>query len=59
LFGNYNFALADDRTLQFFATVNNLFDREPPFAPELQYPTNPTFFDQIGRSYRVGARYKF
>jgi iron complex outermembrane receptor protein len=59
LFGNYNFVLADDRTLQFFATVNNLLDREPPFAPELQYPTNPTFFDQIGRSYRVGARYKF
>jgi iron complex outermembrane recepter protein len=59
LFGNYSFALSDDRSLQIFGVVSNVFDKEPPFAPELQYPTNPTFFDQIGRSYRLGMRVKF
>ena len=48
-----------DQTVQVFAAINNLFDKEPPFAPEAQYPTNPTYFDQIGRTYRVGARISF
>ncbi|MEJ0035120.1 MAG: TonB-dependent receptor [Gammaproteobacteria bacterium] len=56
LFGSYDLALAGDTSVQLFASVNNLFDKEPPFAPELQYPTNPTYFDQIGRSYRAGFR---
>ena len=59
LFGNYDFSLAGDTSLQLFASVSNLFDKEPPFAPELQYPTNPTYFDQIGRTYRAGVRVKF
>ena len=46
-------------TVQLFAAINNLFDKEPPFAPELQYPTNPTYFDQIGRTYRAGVRVRF
>ncbi len=59
LFGNYDFSLAGDTSLQLFASVSNLFDKEPPFAPELQYPTNPTYFDQLGRTYRAGVRVQF
>jgi outer membrane receptor protein involved in Fe transport len=39
--------------------INNVFDKVPPFAPEGQYPTNPAYFDQIGRTYRLGARVQF
>lgn len=59
LFGNYDFSLTGDTSVQLFASVSNLFDKEPPFAPELQYPTNPTYFDQIGRTWRAGLRVRF
>ena len=59
LFGSVDVPMFGDQTLQFFAVINNLFDKEPPFAPEGQYPTNPTYFDQIGRTYRLGARISF
>jgi hypothetical protein len=41
---------------EMFVQVNNLLDRKPPLAPQLQYPTNPVFFDLIGRTYRMGVR---
>ena len=41
-----------------FAQVNNLMDRAPPSAPQLQYPSNPVYFDLIGRSYKFGVRMK-
>jgi outer membrane receptor protein involved in Fe transport len=59
LFGNFDFPSAGGAEIQVFAAINNLFDKEPPLAPELQYPTNPTYFDQIGRSYRAGVRLRF
>jgi iron complex outermembrane recepter protein len=43
---------------QLFVQVNNLMDRSPPSAPQLQYPSNPVYFDLIGRSYRFGVRMK-
>lgn len=48
-----------DKQIEAFGQVNNLFDRSPPIAPQLQYPTNPVYFDQLGRSYRVGVRMNF
>ena len=59
LFGNFDFAGGGAASVQLFAAINNLLDKEPPFAPELQYPTNPTYFDQIGRTYRAGVRVRF
>jgi outer membrane receptor protein involved in Fe transport len=59
LFGSYDSALASDTSVQPFASISNLFDKEPPFAPELQYPTHSTYFDPIGRSYRAGVRVRF
>jgi outer membrane receptor protein involved in Fe transport len=59
LFGSYDFTWSGETSVQLFGSITNLFDKEPPFAPELQYPTNPTYFDQIGRTYRAGLRVKF
>jgi iron complex outermembrane recepter protein len=58
LAGSYNFNVGDS-SLQLFAQVNNLANRKPPSVPGLQYPTNPVYFDQIGRSFRVGVRFGY
>lgn len=44
---------------ELFFRVNNLFNKAPPIAPEFQYPTNPAYFDTIGRYYTIGARARF
>ncbi len=41
---------------ELFGSVSNLFDVDPPAAPETQFYTNPVYFDTIGRYFRVGAR---
>jgi outer membrane receptor protein involved in Fe transport len=47
---------------QIYATVNNLFDKDPPLAPTrtgvpfLGFPTNGTVFDLVGRYITVGVR---
>jgi len=44
---------------QLFGVVNNVTDRDPPIAPvNFSFPTINSFFDMVGRSYRVGIRYK-
>jgi outer membrane receptor protein involved in Fe transport len=46
--------------MQLFWAIQNLFDEDPPVAPGGNvYPTNPVFFDTIGRRYRVGVRFEF
>jgi len=59
LAGSYNFNTGSDTSLQLFAQVNNLANRKPPSVPGLQYPTNPVYFDQIGRSFRIGVRFGY
>jgi len=59
LFATYRFSSVPDRGAELFVAVNNLFDRDPPAAPETQFYTNPTYFDTIGRYFRIGARYKY
>jgi len=56
---NGSWAFGGENNIQVFAQVNNLFDRSPPMAPQLQYPSNPVYFDLIGRSYRAGIRFEF
>jgi iron complex outermembrane receptor protein len=59
-FGSYDFIQQDDNQLQLFWAVNNLLDKDPPVAPGGNfYPTNPVFFDTVGRRYRVGLRLSF
>ena len=53
-----NFGAGD--SLQLFWAIQNLLDEDPPIAPGGNvYPTNPVFFDTIGRRYRVGVRFGF
>lgn len=47
------------RGFELFFRINNLLDQEPPIVPEFQFPTNPVYFDTIGRYYTVGARARF
>jgi len=42
-----------------FASVNNVFDKEPPTAPSIAGNGNFILFDPIGRAYRVGMRARF
>ena len=46
--------------IEIFGNVDNLFDKNPPIVPAtFGYPTNATFFDMIGRTYRIGVRGRF
>jgi iron complex outermembrane recepter protein len=59
LSGRYRLPIRNERTWELFATINNALDEDPPLAPDGGYPTNPAFFDQIGRSFRIGIRGDF
>jgi outer membrane receptor protein involved in Fe transport len=47
------------RKFEFFGSVNNLWDRDPPVAPSSFSSTSPAYFDVLGRAYRVGVRVEF
>jgi outer membrane receptor protein involved in Fe transport len=59
--GSYDFEQnKGDHELQLFWAINNLLDRDPPVAPGGNaFPTNPVFFDTIGRLIRAGVRISF
>lgn len=58
--GSYNFERNSDNQLQLFWAINNLLDQDPPVAPGgNSFPTNPVFFDTIGRRFRAGVRLQF
>jgi len=64
---NYRIKPEGARTqMEWFGTVENLLDADPPVAPgttgsvvQSSYPTNPAFFDTLGRRYRMGVRVKY
>ena len=55
----YRLPSAAEQTVELFAGVQNLLDRDPPVAPSNQGATNNILFDPLGRSYRVGVRLNF
>jgi iron complex outermembrane recepter protein len=59
LTSSYNFQFSGMERTEVFVTVNNLFDRDPPFANGSVGGTNAVFFDTLGRTYRAGVRMKF
>jgi iron complex outermembrane receptor protein len=66
LSGSYEFAdVGPAKNFQIFATVDNLFDRDPPIAAgngnggNLNGGTNAIYFDTFGRFYRLGVRTNF
>ncbi|WP_093383366.1 TonB-dependent receptor domain-containing protein [Rugamonas rubra] len=59
-----NYQLPGRRGVQLFATVNNLFNKQPPLLPvygsfNLMYPTNPSVYDVVGRYISAGVRFQF
>jgi len=50
-------------TTEVFVNVQNLFDRDPPFAPSpagaTPTPTDTGLYDQVGRNWRVGFRLRY
>jgi outer membrane receptor protein involved in Fe transport len=56
LSGSYEFS----EQLQVFGVVNNALDRDPAITPNgFGLPTTAVYFDTVGRSYRLGFRYRF
>lgn len=55
--------VASARPSEFFVTVNNLFDRDPPIDPRFlafgTIPTNRSLYDVVGRQFTAGFRFKF
>jgi hypothetical protein len=60
---SYRIALPQSRSVELFATVNNLFDTDPPMIPSgaaggiNESSTNGQFYDVVGRFFRFGARF--
>jgi iron complex outermembrane receptor protein len=59
LSGSYDFEMRDADSVQVYALVTNVLDRDPPISPTGVGGANAIFFDTLGRSYRVGVRMKF
>jgi iron complex outermembrane recepter protein len=65
--GTYTFKDGPASGLQVFMQVNNVFNKQPPFADggggfgptNLNGGTNPIFFDTLGLDWRLGFRYRF
>lgn len=60
--GRYGIKLGDDKSMELFAGMNNVFDRKPPPVP-LNFlsplATNPIFYDVVGRYVFAGVRAAF
>lgn len=60
---SYDLPVRDGKA-QLFATVNNLFNQQPPLFPSsavpgLSYPTIQSLYDVMGRYITVGAKFRF
>jgi iron complex outermembrane receptor protein len=56
--GSYDMKWLNLDKFQVFASINNLFDKNPPFSAGNVGGANATFFDTLGRTYKVGFRMK-
>lgn len=58
----YKFEI-DNKNIEAYLTVNNLFNKAPPVAPSVTtatyYPTNVYIYDMYGRYYVAGLRFQF
>jgi len=48
-----------NHSVQIYGVINNLTDANPPVAPQVTTMTNTAYFDQIGRSFKIGAKFKY
>ena len=54
---SYDLKLWGAERTEIFGTINNIFDKDPPFAAGVG-GTNAVFYDMLGRTFRVGVRVK-
>jgi len=52
----YRLPLTKSGSLEIFAAIQNLLNRDPPVAPSNQGSSNLILFDPLGRLYRIGLR---
>ena len=57
--GSYNLQVSNLKQFQIFGSINNLFDKSPPFTGGGISGATPSFSDTLGRAYRMGVRLKF
>ncbi len=57
--GSYNLKLGNMRQFQIFGSINNLFDKSPPYTGGGISGASAQYHDTMGRSYRFGVRLKF
>ena len=58
LSGSYDFMINNVET-EVWMSINNLWDKEPPFSAGGTGGVNGIYYDTLGRSYRMGVRVKF
>jgi len=56
---SYDLKWFDLEKFQVFGSINNLFDRDPPFSTGSVGGVNAINYDTLGRTYRMGVRLKF
>jgi len=59
LSGTIRIPTSNGRSMEFFGSITNLFDRNPPGLPDPTVGTNQILFDPVGRMFKIGARVHF
>jgi outer membrane receptor protein involved in Fe transport len=57
--GSYNLDVGNLKQFQVFGSINNLFDKSPPFTGGGISGATANFHDTMGRAYRMGVRMQF
>jgi outer membrane receptor protein involved in Fe transport len=57
--GSYNLDVGNMKQFQVFGSINNLFDKSPPFTGGGISGATANFHDTMGRAYRMGVRMQF
>jgi outer membrane receptor protein involved in Fe transport len=57
--GSYNLKVGQMRQFQVFGSINNLFDKSPPFTGGGISGASAGYHDTFGRAYRFGVRMRF
>jgi outer membrane receptor protein involved in Fe transport len=57
--GSYNLKVGDMKQFQVFGSINNLFDKSPPYTGGGISGASAQYHDTMGRAYRMGVRLKF
>jgi hypothetical protein len=55
---SYDFQMRDSDA-QVWMSVNNIWDKDPPFATGSTGGRNGSYYDILGRAYRLGVRFNF